>query len=65
MQWASAIEWPGVRHSKDKRIKGCLFGRVRLCALWVARRVQQLSQYVNVKMNGFSSFLVIVDISRV
>ena len=25
MQWASAIEWPGVRHSKDKRIKGCLF----------------------------------------
>ena len=39
----------GVRHSEDKRIKGCLFGRVRLCALRVARKVQQLSQYVNVK----------------
>ena len=66
MQWASAIEWPGVRQSKDKRIKGCLFERVRLCALRAARRVQQLSQYVNVKKMGLVQFFfVIVDISKV
>jgi hypothetical protein len=62
---ASAIEWPVVRHGRDKRIKGCLFERVRHCALQVARRVQQLSQYVNFKINGFSSFFVIVEISKV
>jgi hypothetical protein len=51
------IEWPVVRHSRDKRIKGCLFESVRICALRVARWVQQLSRYVNVKINGVSSFL--------
>jgi hypothetical protein len=30
MYWASEIEWPVVRHSRDKK-KGC-FKRVRLCA---------------------------------
>jgi hypothetical protein len=29
MYWASEIEWPMVRHSRDKKIKGC-FERVRL-----------------------------------
>jgi hypothetical protein len=65
MHWASAIEWPAVRHSRDKKIKGCRFERVRLCTLRVARWVQQLSQYVNVKINGFSSFFVLVEISKV
>jgi len=32
MYWASEIEWPVIRHSGDKEIKGC-FERVRLCAL--------------------------------
>jgi hypothetical protein len=65
MHWASAIEWPVVRHSRDKKIKGDSFERVRLYALLVTRRVQQLSQYVNVKINGFTSFFVIVEISKV
>jgi hypothetical protein len=65
MHWASAIERSVERHSRDKKIKGCHFERVRLCALRVARRVQQLSQYVNVKINGFNSFFVIVEISKV
>ena len=42
MHWASAIEWPVVRHSRDKKIKGFCFERVKLCTLRVARRVQQL-----------------------
>jgi hypothetical protein len=65
MHWSNAIEWPVVRHIRDKKIKGFRLERVRLCALRVARRVQQLSQYVNVKINGFSSFFVIVEISKV
>jgi len=66
MHWASAIEWPVVRHSRNKKKRmECCFERVRLCALQVARMVQQLSQYVNVKINGFSSFFVIVEISKV
>jgi hypothetical protein len=32
MYWASGIEWPVVRHSRDKKNKGC-FERVRLCML--------------------------------
>jgi len=60
MYWASEIEWPVVRHSRDKKIKGC-FERVRLCALRVARRVWQLSQYVNVSINEFSSFLKVLN----
>jgi len=31
----------------------------------MARRVQQLSQKVKVKINGFSSFFVIVEFSKV
>ena len=56
MYWASAFEWPVVRHSRDKKIKGYCFERVTLCALRVARRVWQLSRYVSVKINGVSSF---------
>jgi len=36
MYWASEIEWPVVRHSRDKKIKAG-FERVRLCALRLAR----------------------------
>jgi hypothetical protein len=53
MYWASEVEWPLVRHSRDKKKQqwGVLKG------LRVARRVQQLSKHVDVKINGFSSFL--------
>jgi hypothetical protein len=63
MYWASEIEWLVVRHSRDKKIKGC-FERVSLCMLGVARWVWQLSQYINVKINGFSSFFEIMEISK-
>jgi len=65
MHWACVIEWPVVRHSWDKKIKGCFLERARLCALRVARWVQQLSQFVNVKINGVISFFVIVEISKI
>jgi hypothetical protein len=64
MYWASEIAWPVVRHSRDKKINGYCFKRVRLCVLRVARSVRQLLQYVNVKINGFSSFFEIVEISK-
>jgi len=38
MQWESEIEWPVVRYSKDKKIKG-YFEKVRLCSLRVSRSV--------------------------
>jgi len=59
MYRACEIEWPVVKQSRDKKkqqqINRCS-ERVRLYALRVARRVQQLSQYDNVKINRFSSF---------
>jgi hypothetical protein len=65
--WESGIVWlvvkPKQKNRREDKVKGC-FERVRPCVLWVARRVQQLSQYVNVKINGFSSFFEIVEISK-
>jgi hypothetical protein len=45
-----------VRHSRDKKIKGC-FERVRLCTLRGARRVWQLSQYVHIEIKGLCLIL--------
>jgi hypothetical protein len=66
VHWASAIEWLVVRHSWDKKKKKIYYcERVKFCVLRVARRVQQLSQYVNVKINGVSSFFVKMQISKI
>ena len=57
MQWASAIEWPGVRQSKDKRIKGCLFfERVRLLRVAGGQKGPAVVTVCQRQINGCSSF---------
>jgi len=64
MQWTSAIEWPRVRHSKDRRIKGSLWkgDTLRVSGGQKGPAVVTVCQR---QINGFSSFFVIVDISKV